>query len=258
MSGKFVSEVSARVLGGRVSRNGGRWLPPKFVGKANLEGVWPCLDPMDSVCLRTASMEWNVPGKYGPHGELFFFLIQEEPATVPVSETFSPFFNADIGTSLFSADVLKKCALIALHVIAEEGRDGDGSHVPGFGDEWKMGCPKSPTWEGEGEAWSEDESVSCGALVKAMCATMRCTSSGCMCLVTRSLFSCRIGSWRSGIELSQGPGHAMQGNEWALLLKGPLSQQEKPFCHRGRAVTQKERDVVRENKGRRNVNGEPF
>ena len=36
--GKFVLEVSARVLGGRVSRNGGRWLPPKFVGKADLGG----------------------------------------------------------------------------------------------------------------------------------------------------------------------------------------------------------------------------
>ena len=51
------------------------------------EGVWPYLDPMDSVCvcvLRTASMEWNVPGKYGPHGELFFFLIQKEPATMRV------------------------------------------------------------------------------------------------------------------------------------------------------------------------------
>ena len=32
------------------------------------EGVWPYLDPMDTVCLRTASMEWNVPEKYGPHG----------------------------------------------------------------------------------------------------------------------------------------------------------------------------------------------
>ena len=29
--------------------------------------------------LRTASTHWNVPGKYGPHGELFFFLIQKEP-----------------------------------------------------------------------------------------------------------------------------------------------------------------------------------
>ena len=36
------------------------------------EGVWPYLDPMDSVCLRTASMEWDVPGKYEPHGELLF------------------------------------------------------------------------------------------------------------------------------------------------------------------------------------------
>ena len=26
----------------------------------------------------------------------------------------------------------------------------------------KMGYPKSPMWEGEGEAWSEDESVSSG------------------------------------------------------------------------------------------------
>ena len=34
------------------------------------EGVWPYLDPWDSVCLRTASVEWNVP-RYGPHGELF-------------------------------------------------------------------------------------------------------------------------------------------------------------------------------------------
>ena len=99
------------------------------------EGVWPFLDPMDGVCLRTASMEWNVPGKYGPHGELFFFPIQKEPATEPVGETFSPFFNADIRTHLFSANVLKKCAFVALHLIAEGGRDGDRCHVPGLGDE---------------------------------------------------------------------------------------------------------------------------
>ena len=36
--GKFVLQVSARLLGGTVSRNGGRWLPPKFVGKADLGG----------------------------------------------------------------------------------------------------------------------------------------------------------------------------------------------------------------------------
>ena len=64
------------------------------------EGVWPYVDPMDSVCFRTASMEWNVPVKYGPHGELFFFLIQKEPALAPVDETFSPLFKTDIRTSL--------------------------------------------------------------------------------------------------------------------------------------------------------------
>ena len=31
---------------------------------------------------------------------------------------------------------------------------------PWFGYEWTMGCPKSPMRESEGEAWSEDESVS--------------------------------------------------------------------------------------------------
>ena len=41
------------------------------------EGVWSHLDPMDTVCLLTASMEWNVPGKCGPHGELFFLLDSE-------------------------------------------------------------------------------------------------------------------------------------------------------------------------------------
>ena len=128
-------------------------------GKPIWKSVWPYLDPMDCVCLRTASMEWNEPGKYGPHGELFFFLIQKEPATLPVGETFSPLFNAGIRTSLVSADVPKMCALIALHGIAEDGRDDDECHVPGLGDEWKMD-PKSPVWKSEGEAWSEDENVS--------------------------------------------------------------------------------------------------
>ena len=77
-----------------------------FREKPIWEGVWPYLDPMDCVCLRTASMEWNMPEKYGPHGELFFFLMQKSPL---VCETFSPLFNADICTPRFSVDVLKKC-----------------------------------------------------------------------------------------------------------------------------------------------------
>ena len=44
----------------------------------------------------------------------------------------------------------------------EVRREQRDHHVPGLGDEWKMGCPKSPMWECECEAWSEDESVSSG------------------------------------------------------------------------------------------------
>ena len=53
-------------------------------------------------------MKWNVPGKYGPHGELFFFLIKEELATMPGSQTFGPFFTAVLMSS-------RKCALVAMH-----------------------------------------------------------------------------------------------------------------------------------------------
>ena len=89
------------------------------------EGVWLFAWIRWIVCVYAQRPRiWNVPGTYGSHGELFFFLIQKEPATVPVGETFGPFFNADIRTPhpspLFSADVLKKFALIALHVMAEE------------------------------------------------------------------------------------------------------------------------------------------
>ena len=43
------------------------------------EVLWPFLDARDSVRLRTASTQWNVPGRYGPYGELFFFLLEKEP-----------------------------------------------------------------------------------------------------------------------------------------------------------------------------------
>ena len=29
--------------------------------------------------MRTAASSWNIPSNYGPHGELFFFLIKKEP-----------------------------------------------------------------------------------------------------------------------------------------------------------------------------------
>ena len=51
------------------------------------------------------------------------------------------------------------------------------------------------------------------ALVKAMWATMRCTSSGCMGLVARSLsLPAGLGAGTGGLELPPGPGHAVPGN----------------------------------------------
>ena len=162
----------------------------------------------------------------------------------------------------FSADVLKKCALIALHLIAEEGSGGeDGCHASGLGDEWEMGGPKSAMWESEGEAWSEDESVSSDGSGEGNCGQrMRCTSSGCMGLVARSLsLLAGLVAGEGGFELPHGPGHAVPGNARGLVAglprpRGPLSQQE----NRGRAVTKKQRDVVRETERRRNVSDEPF
>ena len=56
----------------------GSGLVPQLWGKPLWEKVWPFLDALDSVRLRTASTQWNVPGKHGPIGELLFFLIMKK------------------------------------------------------------------------------------------------------------------------------------------------------------------------------------
>ena len=78
--GKLVLEVSARVLWGGCVLH---WL----------------LLASSKVCGESLFGRVFVSGKYGPHGELFFFLIQKEPAIVPHSVTFSPFINSLIRTS---------------------------------------------------------------------------------------------------------------------------------------------------------------
>ena len=50
-------------------------------------------------------------GKYGPHGELFFFLLKKEPMVPGEFVEFGP---------CFSAETVKACALIGLHMTAEE------------------------------------------------------------------------------------------------------------------------------------------
>ena len=96
------------------------------------EGGWPHLDPWDSVRLRTASTHWNVPRKYGPHGELFFFPVQKESAVAS---------NEVLPNLLISAETLTACVLIGLHLLAAEGEDGSSCcQSPDLGDMW------SPEW----------------------------------------------------------------------------------------------------------------
>ena len=79
------------------------------------ELLWPFLDAWDSVRLRTASTQWNVPERYGPYGELFFFLLKKEPRVL--------------------SEKVKACALIGLHMMAEENawRSDSGSSKSSHG-----------------------------------------------------------------------------------------------------------------------------
>ena len=113
------------------------------------EGVWPCLDPWDSERLRTASTFWTGPGKYGPHGELLFFLVKKEPVVA----------SDDVSSNSFvSAETLKACALIGLHFLAAEGEAGSsGSQSHHYlGGMWTQGSPNSPEWI---SSWSASETT---------------------------------------------------------------------------------------------------
>ena len=154
--------------------------------KSIWEVVWPHLDPMDSVCLRTASMEWNVAGKYGPHGELFFFLIQREPALAPVDETFSPFFKAAICLQKSSRSA--RLSLCTQSRKKEEAEKMDVMLLV-WGTNGKWVAQRAECGRVKAKLGRKTKVCLPVALEKAKCATKRCTSSGCMGLVARSLFS---------------------------------------------------------------------
>ena len=62
----------------------------KMWDKPLWERVWPYFDPWDSVRVRTASTHWNVPKKYGPHGEIFHFLPKKQPMVPSELVEFGP------------------------------------------------------------------------------------------------------------------------------------------------------------------------
>ena len=149
------------------------------------EGVWPYWDPMDSVSLRTASMEWNVPRKYGPHCELFFFQIQKEPATMLGSETLDP---CPIRTA-FSLLMSSRSARLSPCTLSRKKEEAETMDVMllVWGTNGKWAAQRVPCGRVKAKLCRKTKVCLLVALVKAMCATMRCALSGCMGLVARSL-----------------------------------------------------------------------
>ena len=164
------------------------------------EDVWPYLDPVNSVCLRTASMGWNVPGKYGPHGELFFFLIQKEPALTPGSEYCVPPFSMPTSAPLSPSPPLPPPFSLLMSSRSARSSPCTLSRKKGKAERMDV---ISLVWGTNGK-WAVQR-IQCGKvraklgqktkaclqvfLGAAMRATKRFTSLGCMGLVTRSLFS---------------------------------------------------------------------
>ena len=70
---------------------------------------------------RTTSSQWNVPGRYGPYGDLIFFLLKKEPMVLRELVRFGP---------SIPVEAVKACALVGLHMMAEE-------------DSWRMDSDSS-------------------------------------------------------------------------------------------------------------------
>ena len=80
------------------------------------------------------STHWKVPGKYGPHGELFFFLLNKEPMVLSELVEFGP---------CFSAETVEAFALIGLHMMAEENAlRSDSDSSPDLGECGSMAAVK--------------------------------------------------------------------------------------------------------------------
>ena len=124
------------------------------MGETNLGDMWPCLDRKDCVRLRTAAVEWNVPMKHGPYGELFYFLIQKEP--MPGKETVDSFFEPDF-CRRFSKVVVSN---FVVDYLADEGMKPSDVIVLGSGGTREFDGPETLLRESVAEALSENESLS--------------------------------------------------------------------------------------------------
>ena len=100
-------------------------------------------------------------GSMGRMASSFSSLFRRSPRRCRVARPLAPSSLLTSAPPFFSADVLKKCALLGMNLTAEEGRGGgSGCRTLKLGDSRRYGCPWSPMLESEGEAWYEDDGVS--------------------------------------------------------------------------------------------------
>ena len=163
------------------------------------EGGWPFLDPVGIVCAY-AQHPWSgtCQGSTGRMASSFFFLIQKEPATMPGSETFSPFFALLTSARLFSLLMSSRSARLSARSQSRKREELNRVVVElliqetcGETAAQRVQCGKVRMKHG-----LRTKAFHRVFLAKTMCATVRCTSLGCMGLVTRSFSSWRIESLR--------------------------------------------------------------
>ena len=83
--------------------------------------------------------------------------IEKEPFVLTKAVEFRP---------CVTAEALKACALIGLHMVAEEATSSSlNGFSPELGDTWRYGDPSNPLWKGDVGRWTESECTS----------SMRCT-----------------------------------------------------------------------------------
>ena len=118
------------------------------------EVLWPFLDAWDSVRLRTTSTQWNFPGRYGPYGELSFFLLEKEPMVLRELSRLGPSIRPH-GKLLFF--LLQEKSAFVPDSEAFNSFIGDGFEVP----ELKDGSEAS---DGDQADSSSENNVGNGAL----------------------------------------------------------------------------------------------
>ena len=183
---------------------------PKMWDQPLWEGVWPYVDPWDSVCLRTASTHWNVQGKYCPHGELFFLLLKKEP-TVVLSELI------EFGQGI-SAETVKACALIGLHMLAEEiALRSDSDPSPDLGACGGMAAQKKKFWRSNGVEWAGSEATSSLEYHEHNVGNLALEVVGQNWSSEVISFLRRLGGWAGGIKLPLVNGPFMPRNEGCVL-----------------------------------------